>query len=118
MARAGLGPSLGQCLALVTSGVHLVGGRRLWLITVVCHLEGVEWMALPPRCASGLPLPRGVVPAAWLSLQVILDLSQREGIAVRRVLNTEGDVVSKFGVTDFPSCYLLFRNGSASRVPV
>lgn len=49
---------------------------------------------------------------------MILDLSQRKGIAVRRVLSTEGDVVSKFGVTDFPSCYLLFRNGSVSRVPV
>ncbi|EPQ16424.1 Sulfhydryl oxidase 1 [Myotis brandtii] len=55
---------------------------------------------------------------SYLGREVILDLSQREGIAVRRVLNTEGDVVSKFGVTDFPSCYLLFRNGSASRVPV
>lgn len=57
-------------------------------------------------------------PGVWLSLQVTLDLSQREGIAVRRVLSTERDVVSKFGVTDFPSCYLLFRNGSVSRVPV
>ncbi|XP_016060499.1 PREDICTED: sulfhydryl oxidase 1 [Miniopterus natalensis] len=55
---------------------------------------------------------------SYLGREVILDLSQREGIAVRRVLNTEGDVVSKFGVTDFPSCYLLFRNGSVSRVPV
>ncbi|KAM8817879.1 sulfhydryl oxidase 1 isoform 2-T2 [Rhynchonycteris naso] len=55
---------------------------------------------------------------SYLGREVILDLSQREGIAVRRVLNTEGDVVSKFDVTDFPSCYLLFRNGSASRVPV
>lgn len=53
-----------------------------------------------------------------LSLQVTLDLSQHQGIAVRRVLSTEGDVVSKFGVTDFPSCYLLFRNGSASQVHV
>ncbi|XP_066117374.1 sulfhydryl oxidase 1 isoform X2 [Saccopteryx bilineata] len=55
---------------------------------------------------------------SYLGREVILDVSQREGIAVRRVLNTEGDVVSKFDVTDFPSCYLLFRNGSASRVPV
>lgn len=51
-------------------------------------------------------------------MQVALDLSQRQGIAVRRVLNTERNVVSKFSVTDFPSCYLLFRNGSFSRVPV
>ncbi|XP_054443672.1 sulfhydryl oxidase 1 [Pteronotus mesoamericanus] len=55
---------------------------------------------------------------SYVGREVTLDLSQREGIAVRRVLNTEGDVVSKFGVTDFPSCYLLFRNGSISRVPV
>lgn len=55
---------------------------------------------------------------SYLGREVILDLSQRQGIAVRRVLSTEADVVSKFGVTDFPSCYLLFRNGSASRVPV
>lgn len=53
-----------------------------------------------------------------LSLQVTLDLSQYHAVAVRRVLNTESDVVSKFGVIDFPSCYLLLRNGSVSRVPV
>ncbi|XP_027977322.1 LOW QUALITY PROTEIN: sulfhydryl oxidase 1 [Eumetopias jubatus] len=55
---------------------------------------------------------------SYLGREVTLDLSQHQGIAVRRVLNMEGDVVSKFGVTDFPSCYLLFRNGSASRVHV
>ncbi|XP_006142438.3 sulfhydryl oxidase 1, partial [Tupaia chinensis] len=55
---------------------------------------------------------------SYLGREVTLDLSQRHGLAVRRVLNTEGNVVSKFGVTDFPSCYLLFRNGSVSRVPV
>lgn len=54
---------------------------------------------------------------SYLGREVALDLSQRR-IPVRRVLNTEKDVVNKFGVTDFPSCYLLFRNGSASRVPV
>lgn len=53
-----------------------------------------------------------------LSWQVTLDLSQHQGLAVRRVLNTQRDVVSRFAVTDFPSCYLLFRNGSVSRVPV
>lgn len=61
----------------------------------------------------------GACPVATLplSLQVTLDLSQHQGIAVRRVLNTERDVVNKFGVTNFPSCYLLSRNGSFSRVP-
>ncbi|KAF0880908.1 QSOX1 oxidase, partial [Crocuta crocuta] len=57
-------------------------------------------------------------PGSYLGREVTLDLSQHQGIAVRRVLSTEGDVVSKFGVTDFPSCYLLFRNGSASQVHV
>ncbi|KAM9212415.1 sulfhydryl oxidase 1 [Dugong dugon] len=55
---------------------------------------------------------------SYLGREVTLDLSQRQGMAVRRVLNTEENVVSKFGVTDFPSCYLLFQNGSATRVPV
>ncbi|XP_010628604.1 sulfhydryl oxidase 1, partial [Fukomys damarensis] len=55
---------------------------------------------------------------SYLGREVTLDLSQHRGVAVRRVLNTEDNVVRKFGVTDFPSCYLLFRNGSVSRVPV
>nr|XP_020139930.1 sulfhydryl oxidase 1 [Microcebus murinus] len=55
---------------------------------------------------------------SYLGREVTLDLSQHRGIAVRRVLNTEDSVVRKFGVTDFPSCYLLFRNGSVSRVSV
>ncbi|KAH0504090.1 Sulfhydryl oxidase 1 [Microtus ochrogaster] len=54
---------------------------------------------------------------SYVGREVALDLSQRR-VPVRRVLNTESDVVSKFDVTDFPSCYLLFRNGSISRVPV
>ncbi|XP_045392101.1 sulfhydryl oxidase 1 isoform X2 [Lemur catta] len=53
---------------------------------------------------------------SYLGREVTLDLSQHRGIVVRRVLNTEDNVVRKFGVTDFPSCYLLFRNGSVSRV--
>ncbi|XP_058130802.1 sulfhydryl oxidase 1 isoform X2 [Dasypus novemcinctus] len=55
---------------------------------------------------------------SYLGREVILDLSQYHGVTVLRVLNTEDDAVSKFGVTDFPSCYLLFRNGSVSRIPV
>uniref|UniRef100_A0A2K6F7R5 Sulfhydryl oxidase n=1 Tax=Propithecus coquereli TaxID=379532 RepID=A0A2K6F7R5_PROCO len=55
---------------------------------------------------------------SYLGREVTLDLSQHQGIVVRRVLNTEDNVVRKFGVTDFPSCYLLFRNGSVSRVSV
>ncbi|XP_017498213.3 sulfhydryl oxidase 1 [Manis javanica] len=55
---------------------------------------------------------------SYVGREVILDLSQYQGIVVRRVLNTESDVVSKFGVTSFPSCYLLSQNGSVTRVPV
>lgn len=55
---------------------------------------------------------------SYLGREVTLDLSQHQGLAVRRVLNTQRDVVSRFAVIDFPSCYLLFRNGSVSRVPV
>ncbi|XP_007935878.1 sulfhydryl oxidase 1 [Orycteropus afer afer] len=55
---------------------------------------------------------------SYLGREVTLDLSQYQGVAVRRVLNTEEDVVNKFGITNFPSCYLLFRNGSVTRVPV
>lgn len=43
---------------------------------------------------------------------------QYENIAVRRVLSSEEELVEKFGVTSFPSGYLLFRNGSFSRLPV
>ncbi|XP_060141813.1 sulfhydryl oxidase 1 [Globicephala melas] len=55
---------------------------------------------------------------SYLGREVTLDLSQRRGIVVRRVLNTQHDVVNEFGVTSFPSCYLLFRNGSSLRIPV
>lgn len=71
-----------------------------------------------PGQYSGSLYPLGKPLYILLSLQVALDVSQYHAMAVRRVLSTESDVVSKFGVTDFPSCYLLFRNGSVSRVPV
>lgn len=57
------------------------------------------------------------IPAA-LRLQVALDLLQYENVAVRRVLSSEEELVQKFGVTTFPSGYLLLRNGSFSRLPV
>lgn len=96
--------------------------RLSTLVHSLKGLESVEHSCHPGACPQ-LPLPRGCpslphLQQVCLSLQVALDLSQHQGIAVRRVLNTEGDVVSKFGVTDFPSCYLLFRNGSTSRVHV
>uniref|UniRef100_A0A8C2LNT2 Sulfhydryl oxidase n=1 Tax=Cricetulus griseus TaxID=10029 RepID=A0A8C2LNT2_CRIGR len=54
---------------------------------------------------------------SYVGREVTLDLFQHH-IPVHRVLNTERNAVSKFGVVEFPSCYLLFRNGSFSRVPV
>ncbi|KAL1774942.1 sulfhydryl oxidase 1 [Sigmodon hispidus] len=54
---------------------------------------------------------------SYVGREVALDLSQHP-VLVRRVLNTEIDAVSNFRVTDYPSCYLVFRNGSAFRVPV
>lgn len=51
-------------------------------------------------------------------MQVALDMLQYENIAVRRVLSSEEELVEKFGVTTFPSGYLLLRNGSFSRLPV
>lgn len=51
-------------------------------------------------------------------LQVILDLLQFDNIAVRRVLNTEEELVSKMAVIDFPSCYLYYQRGNFSRLNV
>ncbi|XP_074078270.1 sulfhydryl oxidase 1 [Macrotis lagotis] len=55
---------------------------------------------------------------SYVGREVELDLSQYYGIKVRRVLDVQEDIVKKFSVTAFPSCYLLTRNGSLSRVPV
>ncbi|CAM4718052.1 unnamed protein product [Leuciscus chuanchicus] len=45
---------------------------------------------------------------SYVGREVTLDLLQYENIAVRRVLDTEERLVSRFGVTDFPSCYLYY----------
>uniref|UniRef100_A0A8C5U968 Sulfhydryl oxidase n=1 Tax=Malurus cyaneus samueli TaxID=2593467 RepID=A0A8C5U968_9PASS len=55
---------------------------------------------------------------SFVGREVALDMLQFENIAVRRVLSSEEELVEKFGVTTFPSGYLLFRNGSFSRLPV
>ncbi|NXB08368.1 QSOX1 oxidase, partial [Cnemophilus loriae] len=55
---------------------------------------------------------------SFVGREVALDMLQYENIAVRRVLSTEEELVEKFGVTSFPSGYLLLRNGSFSRLPV
>ncbi|NWQ83910.1 QSOX1 oxidase, partial [Columbina picui] len=55
---------------------------------------------------------------SFVGREVALDMLQYENVAVRRVLSSEEELVKKFGVTTFPSSYLLFRNGSFSRLPV
>ncbi|XP_072504594.1 sulfhydryl oxidase 1 isoform X2 [Notamacropus eugenii] len=55
---------------------------------------------------------------SYVGREVELDLSQYHGIKVRRVVDEQDNIVKKFAVTNFPSCYLLTRNGSKSRVPV
>lgn len=51
-------------------------------------------------------------------LQLTLDLLQYENIAVRRVLSTEEGLVTKLGVTEFPSCYLYYPGGNFTRLKV
>uniref|UniRef100_A0A8C3IPI4 Sulfhydryl oxidase n=1 Tax=Chrysemys picta bellii TaxID=8478 RepID=A0A8C3IPI4_CHRPI len=48
---------------------------------------------------------------------VTLDMLQYENIAVRRVLSSEEELVKKYGVTAFPSSFLLINNGTFSRIP-
>ncbi|KAM9832347.1 sulfhydryl oxidase 1 [Neosynchiropus ocellatus] len=55
---------------------------------------------------------------SYVGREVILDLLQFENIAVRRVLKTEVDLVTKLGVTEFPSCYLYYPGGTFSRLSV
>ncbi|KAL1270177.1 hypothetical protein QQF64_032466, partial [Cirrhinus molitorella] len=55
---------------------------------------------------------------SYVGREVTLDLLQYENIAVRRVLDTEASLVSRFGVTDFPSCYLYSSFGNISRLKV
>uniref|UniRef100_A0A8C6JRV5 Sulfhydryl oxidase n=1 Tax=Melopsittacus undulatus TaxID=13146 RepID=A0A8C6JRV5_MELUD len=55
---------------------------------------------------------------SFIGREVALDMLQYENVAVRRVLSSEEELVEKFGVTTFPSAYLLLRNGSFSRLPV
>ncbi|XP_054021332.1 sulfhydryl oxidase 1 [Dryobates pubescens] len=55
---------------------------------------------------------------SFVGREVALDMLQFENVAVRRVLSSEEELVEKFGVTTFPSGYLLLRNGSFFRLPV
>ncbi|MGH0125188.1 UNVERIFIED_CONTAM: hypothetical protein FKN15_027581 [Acipenser sinensis] len=56
--------------------------------------------------------------SSYVGREVTMDLLQYEKITVRRVLRSEEALVSKLGVTHFPSCYLHFPNGTFSRLSV
>ncbi|XP_042339920.1 sulfhydryl oxidase 1 [Plectropomus leopardus] len=55
---------------------------------------------------------------SYVGREVTLDLLQFENVAVRRVLNTEEGLVTKLGVTEFPSCYLYSPGGNFTRLKV
>ncbi|XP_076009114.1 sulfhydryl oxidase 1 [Genypterus blacodes] len=55
---------------------------------------------------------------SYIGREVTLDLLQYENIAVRRVLSTEKGLVTKLGVTEFPSCYLYHAGGNFTRLKV
>lgn len=45
-------------------------------------------------------------------MQVILDLSPYENIAVKRALDSDPAFLEKLGISSIPSCYLIYPNGS------
>uniref|UniRef100_UPI0037E78FEC sulfhydryl oxidase 1 n=1 Tax=Semicossyphus pulcher TaxID=241346 RepID=UPI0037E78FEC len=55
---------------------------------------------------------------SYIGREVTLDLLQFENVAVRRVLSTVEGLVTKLGVTEFPSCYLYYPGGNFTRLKV
>ncbi|XP_037325039.2 sulfhydryl oxidase 1 [Pungitius pungitius] len=55
---------------------------------------------------------------SYIGREVTLDLLQFENVAVRRVLSTEDGLVTKLGVTEFPSCYLYSPEGNFTKLKV
>ncbi|XP_075944041.1 sulfhydryl oxidase 1 [Anarhichas minor] len=55
---------------------------------------------------------------SYIGREVTLDLLQFENVTVRRVLSTEEGLVTKLGVTEFPSCYLYSPEGNFTRLKV
>ncbi|XP_069378138.1 sulfhydryl oxidase 1 [Paralichthys olivaceus] len=55
---------------------------------------------------------------SYIGRELTLDLLQFENIAVRRVLSTEKGLVTKLGVTEFPSCFLYYPGGNFTRLHV
>lgn len=55
---------------------------------------------------------------SYVGRELTLDMLQFENIAVRRVLSGEEALVTRLGVTEFPSCFLLYPGGSFTRLRV
>ncbi|XP_074858856.1 sulfhydryl oxidase 1 [Carettochelys insculpta] len=55
---------------------------------------------------------------SFVGREVTLDMLQYENVAVRRVLSSEAELVRQYGVTSFPSAFLLRSSGAVSRIPV
>ncbi|XP_078074184.1 sulfhydryl oxidase 1 isoform X2 [Mustelus asterias] len=55
---------------------------------------------------------------SYLGREVILDMLQYENISVRRVLNSEENLMMKLGVQEIPSCYLYFANNTQRKITV
>ncbi|XP_060933570.1 sulfhydryl oxidase 1 [Limanda limanda] len=56
--------------------------------------------------------------SSYIGRELTLDMLQFDNIAVRRVLSTEEGLVTKLGVTEFPSCFLYYPGGNFSRLKV
>ncbi|XP_035270619.1 sulfhydryl oxidase 1 [Anguilla anguilla] len=107
------------------------GLRHLVIDTMETHEE--TW---PPACPPLEPASKAEIDnffetnsggylalvfeeaGSYVGREVTLDLLQYENITVRRVLSTEDGLVSKLGVTEFPSCYLYRPGGNFTRLGV
>ncbi|KAM4696041.1 sulfhydryl oxidase 2 [Rhinophrynus dorsalis] len=49
---------------------------------------------------------------SYVGREVILDLIRYKNIVVKRALNSDKSVLEKLGIVSFPSCYLIYPNGS------
>ncbi|XP_039668279.1 sulfhydryl oxidase 1 isoform X1 [Perca fluviatilis] len=121
--------STGQAFKASTHDVRLLRHR------IIDQLESHEepW---PPACPPLEPTSQAEIDSffetnsvqhlalifedtkSYIGREVTLDLLQYENVAVRRVLSTEEGLVTKLGVTEFPSCYLYSPQGNLTRLKV
>ncbi|XP_063172288.1 sulfhydryl oxidase 2 [Candoia aspera] len=111
---------------------HASSARDLQTIrqTIIDFLQNHSREAKPPACPALEPTaPEEVFSlfnkhsqhytaiifesgSSYIGREVILDLSQYENIAVKRVLNSETAFLEKLGIPSVPSLYLAYPNGS------